>query len=89
MIRTTLTAAALLTAVAFAAAPASAAAIGCSGENLTKAESIVDQMADGPDRWAGFREITAAQNELLAGHMRGCAVHISHVMRMGAMKPAL
>lgn len=89
MIKTTLTAAALLTAISFAAAPASAAAIGCSGDNLTKAEGIVDQMADGPDRWTGFREITAAQTDLLAGHMRGCAVHISHVMHMNTTKPGM
>ena len=87
MIKTTLTAAALLAAAL--TLPASAAPISCSGDNLTKAEALVDQMADGPDRWAGFHEISEAQTELLAGHARGCAVHIGKVLRMGAAKSSM
>lgn len=81
MIKTTLTVSALLAAsFAFAAAPASAARVGCSGATLEKTETMVEGMIDGPAKWANYREITAAQTDLLAGNMRGCAVHISHVV---------
>lgn len=87
MLKTTLTASALIAVLA--GAPASAASVGCSGPNLEKAETIVDQMADGPARWAGFHEIAAAQDELLAGHMRGCAGHIVKVLKMAPVKTGL
>ncbi len=87
MLRTTLTAAAF-TVFALAAVPASAASMSCSGANLAKAESMVDMMADGPDRMAAFHEISAAQDDLLAGKMKSCAMHVGKVMKMGMMKPA-
>ena len=87
MIKTTLTVSILL--AAFAVAPASAASMGCSGANLEKAETMVDQMADGPARWDGFREMSAAQTELLAGHMSACSAHITKVMKMGSAKTGM
>ena len=86
MIKTTLTAVALCT-LAMASA-ASAASIGCSGPNLTKAETMVEQMPYSPERWTAYQEIASAQEDLLAGKMRGCAVHVGHVLKMGTMKPA-
>ncbi len=73
---------------ALMAAPASAASMaGCSGANLTKAGTMAEQMADGPMRMEAFHEISAAQDDLLAGKMGSCAKHLGKAMKAGAMKP--
>ena len=62
---------------AFVPAHAARAGIGCSGENLGKTEGAVEGMADGPAKFMAQREIAQAQDALLKGEMRGCAVHLS------------
>jgi hypothetical protein len=81
--------AAAMAAVILAVAPASAANMGgCSGANLTKTESSIDAMADGPERVMGQKEIALAQTAMLDGKMGACAMHLSKAMHVGAMNQA-
>jgi hypothetical protein len=79
--------AAATVAVILAVAPASAAKMGgCSGENLMKTESMLDGMADGPNRKTGQKEIAMAQTAMLDGKMGVCATHLGKAMHVGMMK---
>ena len=95
--------AAAMAATAYAFAPAYAAhvhhahvGVGCSSENLAKAEGGVETMADGPGKFTAEREIAQAQDAMLSGKMSGCAMHLSRAMRSemaqarypGTMAPA-
>ena len=76
-----------MVAIAYAAVPASAAKMaGCSGENLSKTESMIEAMADGEGKTAAQKEIAQAQDALLSGKMGACAVHLSKAMHAGTMK---
>jgi hypothetical protein len=79
--------AAAMAAVAYAVVPASAAKMeGCSGGNLSKAESMIEAMADGEGKLAAQKEVAQAQDALLNGKVGVCAVHLSKAMHVGAMK---
>jgi hypothetical protein len=79
--------AAAMAAVAFAVVPASAAKMGgCSGENLSKTESMIEVMADGEGKNAAQKEIAQAQDAMLSGKMGACAAHLSKAMHVGASK---
>jgi hypothetical protein len=66
--------------------PASAATMGgCSSANLTKTQTMVEKMADGPQKAMMEREVGMANDAIAKGNMRACAMHISHVARMGTM----
>ena len=80
--------AAAMAAVAFAVVPASAAKVGggCSGENLTKTESMVDAMADGEGRSMAQKEIAMAQEAMLSGKMGVCGMHLNKAMHASMMK---
>ena len=92
--------AAAMAATAYAFVPAYAAhvhgGVGCSSENLAKAEGGVETMADGPGKFMAEREIAQAQDAMLSGKMSGCAMHLSRAMRsemaqapyQGTMAPA-
>ena len=69
-------------AIAYATCPANAAKMsaGCSGENLCNTESTVETMADGDAKIAAQKEISAAQDAMLAGKMGACAAHIGKAM---------
>ena len=76
-----------MAAVILAVAPASAAKLaGCSGENMMKTESMVEAMADGPDRLTSQKEIAMAQTAMLDGKMGACAMHLGKAMHMGMTK---
>jgi hypothetical protein len=83
-----LVAAAAVAAIAYATCPANAAKVGagCSGGNLSKTESMVEAMADGEPKFAAQKEISAAQDAMLAGKMGACASHLSKAMHAGSMK---
>jgi hypothetical protein len=73
--------AAAMAALILAVAPASAAKMGgCSGENLTKTESMIETMADGEGKIAAQKEIAQAQDAMLNGKMGACAAHLSKAM---------
>ena len=79
--------AAATVAVIVAVAPASAAKMGgCSGDNLMKTESMIEVMADGPNRMTGRKEVAMAQTAMLDGKMGACAMHLSKAMHVGMMK---
>jgi hypothetical protein len=81
--------AAAMAAILSSTVPVSAAHMGmggCSGANMTKTESAIDAMADGPNRMMGQKEIAAAQTAMLDGKMGACAMHLNKAMHMGMMK---
>jgi hypothetical protein len=79
--------AAAMAAVLLAVAPASAAKMGgCSSENLTKTESMVEAMADGAGKITAQKEVSQAQEAMLSGKMGACAAHLSKAMHAGMGK---
>jgi hypothetical protein len=81
-------AAAAIAAVAYAVTPADAARVkaGCSGDNLGKTETMIENMADGPAKFGAQKEIAAAQDAMLSGKAGACAAHLSKAMQAGSMK---
>ena len=76
-----------MVAIAYAAVPASAAKMaGCSGENLSKTESMIDAMADGEGKITAQKEVALAQTAMLDGKMGACAVHLTKAMHVGTSK---
>jgi hypothetical protein len=79
--------AAAMAAVLYATVPAYAAGMGgCSGENMTKSESMVESMADGEGKATAQKQVAMAQSAMLDGKMGACAAHLSKVMHMDMMK---
>jgi hypothetical protein len=79
--------AAAMVAVAFAVVPASAAKMGgCSADNLSKTETMIETMAEGEGKVMAQKEIAQAQDAMLSGKMGVCASHLSKAMRAGSMK---
>ena len=81
-------AAAAIAAVAYAVTPADAARVkaGCSGDNLGKTETMIENMADGEGKIAAQKEIAAAQDAMLSGKAGVCAAHLSKAMHVGTAK---
>ena len=77
-----------IAAIAYAVVPANAAKVsaGCSSENLSKTESMVETMAEGEGKITAQKEIAAAQDAMLNGKMGACASHLSKAMHVGTMK---
>jgi len=76
-----------MAAVIYSVVPAYAAKMGgCSGENLTKTESMIEDMADGDGKVMAQKEIAMAQTAMLDGKMGACAAHLSKAMHAGMMK---
>ena len=78
--------AAAIAAVVCSTVPAAAAKMaGCSGENLSKTESMIETMADGQGKIMAQREVAQAQDALLSGKMGACAAHLTNAMHVGGM----
>ena len=77
-----------MAAIAYAVVPANAAKVsaGCSGDNLSKTETMIETMADGEGKIAAQKEIAAAQDAMLNGKMGACASHLSKAMHVGTVK---
>jgi hypothetical protein len=74
-------------AAVIAIAPASAAKMGgCSGENLTKTEAMIDTMHDGDSKSAAQKEVALAQAAMLDGKMGVCGAHLSKAMHVTMLK---
>ncbi|HKU06902.1 MAG TPA: hypothetical protein VJR30_12610 [Bradyrhizobium sp.] len=86
--RNKLLAAAAVAAIAYATCPANAAKVsaGCSGGNLTKTETMVEAMADGDAKIAAQKEVSLAQEAMLAGKMGACAAHLGKAMHVGGAR---
>jgi hypothetical protein len=83
-----LVAAAAVAVFAYAVTPADAARVkaGCSGDNLSKTETMIETMADGMGKMAAQKEIAAAQEAMLNGKSGACAAHLSKAMQAGMAK---
>ena len=76
-----------MAAMIYSTVPASAAHMaGCSGENLTKTESMIETMADGEGKTTAQKEVALAQTAMLGGKMGACGAHLSKAMHAGMMK---
>jgi hypothetical protein len=72
-----------MAAVISSTVPASAEKMaGCSGENLSKTESMIETMADGEGKIMAQREVAQAQDAMLSGKMGVCAVHLTKAMQV-------
>ena len=71
-----------MAAIAYATCPANAAKVeaGCSGGNLTKAETMIEAMPDGDGKIMAQKEISLAQDAMLGGKMGACASHLGKAM---------
>jgi hypothetical protein len=80
--------AAAIAAIAYAVVPANAAKVsaGCSGENLSKTESMIEAMADGEGKIMAQKEVAQAQDAMLNGKMGACAAHLTKAMHTGMVK---
>ena len=74
--------------LAYAVSPADAARMkaGCSGDNMGKTETMIENMADGEGKMAAQKEIAAAQDATLNGKAGACATHLSKAMHAGMAK---
>jgi hypothetical protein len=74
--------AAAMAASAYAFVPAHAAHlnVGCGTDELARTEGALETMADGPGKLTAEREVAEAQDALLKGSTRGCAMHLSRAM---------
>jgi hypothetical protein len=74
--------------LAYAVSPADAARMkaGCSGDNMGKTETMIENMADGEGKMAAQKEIAAAQDAMLNGKSGACAAHLSKAMQAGMAK---
>jgi hypothetical protein len=73
-----------IAAVAFAVAPAQAAKHsmgGCSGANLEKTETAVENMQDGDVKMSAQKEVASAQDSMLNGKMGACGMHLNKAMQ--------
>jgi hypothetical protein len=75
--------AAAMAAVMYSVVPASAASMGgCSGDNLTKTESMIEAMADSEGKAVAQKEVAMAQTAMLDGKMGACAARLSKAMHV-------
>jgi hypothetical protein len=83
-----LLAATAIAALAYAISPADAARVkaACSGDNLSKTETMIENMADGEGKLVAQKEIAAAQDAMLSGKAGACAAHLSKAMQSSAAK---
>src|SRR5712664_2436725 len=58
-------------AAVFAAGPASAAMMSCSGENMTKTSTAMTTMQEGPNKIAMGKAMGIANTEMSKGNMKG------------------
>lgn len=82
--------AAAMAASAYAFVPAHAAQlnVGCGTDELARTEGALETMADGPGKLTAEREVAEAQDALLKGSTRGCAMHLSRAMHAESLAQA-
>jgi hypothetical protein len=76
-----------MVAVAYSVIPAHAAKMGggCSGANLAKTETAIENMADGDGKLSAQKELSAAQDSMLGGKMGACGMHLDKAMHSAGM----
>jgi hypothetical protein len=78
--------AAVTIAVGFAIAPASAAMMACTGDNMAKSVAMGATMPDSPGKMGMMKEVGMANTEMSKGNMRGACMHYMRAQKMGMMK---
>jgi hypothetical protein len=78
--------AAFALAVGFAAAPASAMMMACTGENMAKSVGMGASMQDGPAKMAMMKEVGMANTDMSKGNMKGACKHYMKAQKMGMTK---
>jgi hypothetical protein len=71
---------------AFAVAPASAAMMACTADNMTKTTTMMNTMTDGPAKMGMGKEMGMANTEMSKGNMRGGCMHYMKAQKMSMMK---
>jgi hypothetical protein len=80
------TAALAVTTILLAPADARVRMMGCSDSNLSKAGTMADNMAEGPQKMMMNREVSMVNTAISQGDMHACAVHLNNAMHVGMMK---
>ena len=77
-----------MAAIAYGVVPANAAKVsaGCSGPNLAKTETVIENMADGEGKIVAQKEMSLAQDAMLSGKMGACGMHLSKAAHVGMAK---
>lgn len=81
-----MTAAIVVATMCLSALPASAAMMGCTGENMAKTSMMMNTMPDGPGKMGMTREMAMANMDSSKGNMRGACMHYMRAQKMGMMK---
>jgi hypothetical protein len=74
---------------ALAAAPASAAMMTCSSDNMMKSMNMGAAMEDGPAKMGMMKEMAMANTQMSKGDMRGACKSYMKAQMMGAMKNSM
>jgi hypothetical protein len=69
-----------------AAAPASAATMSCTADNMAKTSTMMTTMADGPAKIAMGKELGMANADMSKGDMRSACKHYMKAQEAGMMK---
>ena len=77
-----------LTAPSIAAAPASAAMMACTSENMAKSVTAGAAMPDSPQKMAMMKEMGVANAAMSKGDMKGACKSYMRAQKMGAAKPS-
>jgi hypothetical protein len=67
-------------------APAAAAMMSCSGENMAKSNTMMMSMQDGPAKMGMSKEMGMANMEMSKGNMRGACMHYMKAQKMSMTK---
>jgi hypothetical protein len=81
--------AAFTLAVAFSAAPASAAMMACTSDNMAKSVSMGATMQDGPGKMGMMKEVGMANSDMSKGKMKSACMHYMKAQKMGMMKSSM
>jgi hypothetical protein len=73
----------------FSAAPASAAMMACTSDNMAKSVSMGATMQDGPGKMGMMKEVGMANSDMSKGKMKSACMHYMKAQKMGMMKSSM
>ena len=74
---------------AMACAPASAAMMACTGDNMAKTLTMADGMPDGPAKMSVEKEMGLANTDVSEGKMRSACAHYMKAQKMSTVKSGM
>jgi Ni/Co efflux regulator RcnB len=77
----------MVSAMAFA--PASAAMMACTGDNMAKTLTTADALPDGPVKMGVEKEMGMANTDVSQGKMRSACMHYMKAQKMSTMKQGM